>query len=154
MFQRTPSAVGVRNNGPTDEEWFRSIPPGWQEERIRNFTHAVTGTKPEVDLVGDGWTEVMWENTQRSTDSAEEAAALERADFEVMDALRRRVDTIVEDPETADKLKAWYGKHCKRVCFHDEYLPAFNKPNVHLVDTDGKGVEQITATGVVVAGVE
>jgi cation diffusion facilitator CzcD-associated flavoprotein CzcO len=154
VFQRTPSAVGVRNNGPTDEAWFRSLPPGWQAERIRNFTHAVTGAKPETDLVDDGWTEVMWENTQRSTDTPEEAAELERVDFEVMDRIRSRVDEIVEDRETADNLKAWYGKHCKRVCFHDEYLPSFNRPNVHLVDTDGKGVERITPTGVVVAGVE
>jgi cation diffusion facilitator CzcD-associated flavoprotein CzcO len=154
VFQRTPSAVGVRNNGPTDEAWFRSLKPGWQAERIRNFTHAVTGAKPDVDLVGDGWTSVMWENTQRSTDTPEEGAELERADFDVMEAIRRRVDTIVDDPETAGNLKAWYGKHCKRVCFHDEYLPSFNKATVHLVDTDGKGVERITPTGVVVAGVE
>jgi cation diffusion facilitator CzcD-associated flavoprotein CzcO len=71
-----------------------------------------------------------------------------------MEALRRRVDEIVEDPETAEKLKPWYGKHCKRVCFHDDYLPAFNRPNVHLVDTDGRGVDSVTPTGLVVDGVE
>jgi cation diffusion facilitator CzcD-associated flavoprotein CzcO len=71
-----------------------------------------------------------------------------------MEGFRRRIDEIVEDPETAEKLKPWYGKMCKRVCFHDEYLPTFNRPNVHLVDTAGKGVERITATGAVVDGVE
>lgn len=154
VFQRTPSAVGERNNGPTDVEWFKSLKPGWQQERIRNFTQAVTGAKPEVDLVKDGWTEYMWEDTHVKVDSLEEAAALERSDFESMEKLRRRVDAIVEDPETAAKLKPWYGKHCKRMCFHDEYLPSFNRPNVHLVDTDGQGVERITADGVVVAGEE
>jgi cation diffusion facilitator CzcD-associated flavoprotein CzcO len=154
VFQRTPSAVGVRNNGPTDVEWFKTLEPGWQAERIRNFTEAVTGRKPQVDLVGDGWTEVMWEDTQSRADSPEDAERLELSDFETMEALRRRVDEVVEDPETAEKLKPWYGKHCKRVCFHDEYLPAFNEPNVHLVDTDGRGVEEITATGVVVDGTE
>jgi cation diffusion facilitator CzcD-associated flavoprotein CzcO len=154
VFQRTPSAVGVRNQAPTDVEWFKSLPPGWQAERIRNFTQAVTGVQPEKDLVNDGWTEVMWVNTQRVPSSPEEAEELERSDFETMEALRRRVDEIVKDPETAEKLKPWYGKNCKRVCFHDEYLPTFNKPNVHLVDTDGKGVEAITETGVVVGGVE
>jgi cation diffusion facilitator CzcD-associated flavoprotein CzcO len=154
VFQRTPSAVGVRNNGPTDVEWFESLEPGWHEERLRNFTQAVTGEKPARDLVHDGWTEVMWENTQEATEDPERAAELERSDFETMEALRRRVEEIVDDPETAEKLKPWYGKHCKRVCFHDEYLPAFNRPNVHLVDTDGRGVERITADGVVVAGEE
>ena len=154
VFQRTPSAVGVRDNGPTDEAWFRSLEPGWQQERLVNFTEAVTGEKPDRDLVGDGWTAALWENTQRPAASEGEAAELERIDFAVMEDLRRRVDEVVEDPETADKLKPWYGKHCKRVCFHDEYLPAFNRPNVHLVDTDGRGVDRITEAGPVVDGVE
>jgi cyclohexanone monooxygenase len=154
VFQRTPSAVGVRNNGPTDEAWFAGLPPGWHEERVRNFTQAVTGRKPERDLVGDGWTEVMWEDTQTAVDDAARAEALELSDFRTMEAIRDRVDELVEDPDTAERLKPWYGKHCKRVCFHDEYLPAFNRPNVHLVDTDGRGVEAITATGVVANGQE
>jgi cation diffusion facilitator CzcD-associated flavoprotein CzcO len=154
VFQRTPSAVGQRDNGPTDEEWYRSLTPGWHEERVRNFTQAVTGRKPDVDLVGDGWTKVMWEDTQVLPDDPERAAELERSDFETMQELRDRVERIVEDPATAEALKPWYGKHCKRVCFHDDYLPAFNRPNVHLVDTDGRGVEAVTPDGVVANGVE
>jgi cation diffusion facilitator CzcD-associated flavoprotein CzcO len=154
VFQRTPAAVGVRGQRPTDVDWFESLEPGWQQERIVNFTQAVTGAQPEVDLVGDGWTEVMWVDTQRGAASEEEAEALERSDFETMEAIRRRVDEIVEDPETAEKLKPYWGKHCKRVTFHDEYLPAFNQRNVHLVDTDGRGVDELTARGPVVNGVE
>ena len=154
VFQRTPAAVGVRNQQPTDVEWFRNLEPGWQKKRIVNFTQAVTGAQPEVDLVDDGWTEVMWVDTQRSPESEEEGEALERSDFETMEAIRRRIDEIVQDPETAAKLKPYWGKHCKRVCFHDDYLPAFNLPNVHLVDTDGRGVDEITARGPVVKGVE
>ena len=152
VFQRTPSAVGVRANGPTDVEWFKSLEPGWQKERMRNFTDAVTGEKPEVSLVQDGWTEVLWEDTQTQPDTPEELAALERSDFETMESLRHRIDELVEDPETAEALKPWYGKHCKRICFHDEYLQSFNEPNVHLVDTDGRGVQQMTAAGPVVDG--
>ena len=154
VFQRTPAAVGVRNQQPTDVEWFRSLPPGWQEDRIVNFTMAVTGAQPEVDLVGDGWTEAMWVDTQKAAESEEDAEALERIDFEVMEGIRRRVEEVVEDPETAEKLKPFWGKHCKRVCFHDDYLAAFNRPNVHLVDTEGRGVDQITRHGPVVDGVE
>lgn len=43
---------------------------------------------------------------------------------------------------------------CKRPAFHNEYYAAFNRPNVELVDTDGKGVSHLTPTGVVVAGAE
>lgn len=154
VFQRTPSAVGVRNNGPTDEEWFRSLQPGWQAERIRNFTEAVTGKHPDRNLVADGWTEVMWDDTQSAGSTPEQVEELERSDFETMEAIRRRVDEVVEDPATAEALKPWYGKHCKRVCFHDEYLPAFNRDNVHLVDTEGRGVDRVTPGGVVVDGTE
>ena len=81
-------------------------------------------------------------------------AAFEDSDFEKMEEIRARIDAIVEDRDTAYRLKAWYRQLCKRPCFHDEYLQAYNPPGTHLVDTDGKGVERITATGVVVAGVE
>ena len=65
----------------------------------------MTGAQPEVDLVGDGWTEVMWVDTHRAAESEEEVEVLERSDFETMGAIRRRIDEIVEDPETAEKLK-------------------------------------------------
>ena len=154
VFQRTPGAVGVRNQQDTDVEWFTNLESGWQRERIINFTLAVTGAQPEVDMVSDGWTELMWVDTQSAVSTKEEAAELERIDFEAMESIRNRIDEIVENPETAAKLKPYWGKHCKRVCFHDDYLPSFNLPNVHLVDTDGRGVDQITAKGVVVDGVE
>jgi cyclohexanone monooxygenase len=60
----------------------------------------------------------------------------------------------VEDEETAEALKPYYRQFCKRPCFHNEYLDAFNRPNVTLVDTQGKGVERITEKGVVVDGQE
>src|ERR1700722_2907158 len=153
VFQRTPGAVGVRGQQPTDVEWFKKLEPGWQHERIVNFTQAVTGAQPDIDLVSDGWTQVMWVDTQKAVDP-DEAAALERIDFEVMEGIRRRVQDVVEDPETAEKLKPYWGKHCKRVCFHDDYLAAFNRPNVHLVDTEGRGVDEITRRGPMVNGVE
>jgi len=154
VFQRTPAAVGVRNNGPTDVEWFQSLEPGWQQERMRNFTSVVTGELPDVDLVDDGWTKVMRYDTRFPGETEEETRQLEQIDFEIMQELRARVLEEVDDPELAEKLLPWYGKHCKRVCFHDEYLPALNMDHVHLVDTAGKGVDEITATSVIAAGEE
>jgi cation diffusion facilitator CzcD-associated flavoprotein CzcO len=154
VFQRTPSPVGVRGQQPIDGAWFRSLPPGWQAERTRNFTEVVTGARPDRDLVGDGWGEALRIDTQRQPASEEERAELEAIDLAVMEGFRRRVDEIVEDPETAEGLKPWYGKHCKRLCFHDEYLQSFNLRNVHLVDTDGRGVREMSAAGPVVDGTE
>jgi cation diffusion facilitator CzcD-associated flavoprotein CzcO len=154
VFQRTPSAVGVRGQRPTDEAWFKALEPGWQAKRMHNFTQVVTGGQPDEDLVADGWSHVLRIDTQRQAADEADAAALEAIDMEVMDALRRRVDEVIDDPELAEKLKPWYGKHCKRICFHDEYLQAFNQPNVHLVDTDGYGVREMSPLGPVVDGQE
>ncbi|MCB0995436.1 MAG: NAD(P)/FAD-dependent oxidoreductase, partial [Acidimicrobiales bacterium] len=156
VFQRTPSAVGPRNQRDTDPaEWAEiTAKPGWQQERIENFTGMITGKNPPVDLVKDGWTELLGEDPKRPPRDDEDAKYLELMDFQKMQTIRDRIDEIVQDPETADKLKPWYKVSCKRPCFHDDYLPAFNRDNVTLVDTDGYGVERITENAVVVDGQE
>jgi len=78
----------------------------------------------------------------------------EISDFQKMNKTRARVEATVADPATAEALKPWYRPWCKRPTFNDEFLPTFNRPNVTLVDTNGKGVELITEKGVVVDGVE
>ena len=154
VFQRTAACVGVRNNKPTDPEWFKSLKPGWQAERTRNFTQAVTGAQPAVDMIDDEWTKMNWVDTRKLPENDEEALELERIDFENMERVRQRIADVIKDPVTAELMMPWYSQSCKRPCFHDEYLPAFNRPNVHLVDTDGKGVNEINEHGVIVNGVE
>jgi cation diffusion facilitator CzcD-associated flavoprotein CzcO len=82
------------------------------------------------------------------------AAERQIADFEKMEQVRARASAIVKDQDTAESLKPWYNQFCKRPCFHDEYLQTFNKLNVKLVDTKGKGVEDITEKGIVANGQE
>jgi cation diffusion facilitator CzcD-associated flavoprotein CzcO len=154
VFQRTAACVGVRNNKPTDPEWFKSLKPGWQAERTRNFTQAVTGAQPAVDMIDDEWTKMNWVDTRKLPENDEEALELERIDFENMERVRQRIADVIEDPATAELMMPWYSQSCKRPCFHDEYLPAFNRPNVHLVDTDGKGVNEINESGVIVNDVK
>ena len=74
---------------------------------------------------------------------------MELADFRKMESIRARVDQLVEDGDTAEALKPYYRQFCKRPCFHDEYLQTFNRPNVTLVDTGGRGVNEINAKGIV-----
>ncbi len=161
MFQRTPSSIDVRDNRPTDPEWAASLEPGWQQRRMENFNNLVTGIPEPEDLVGDGWTDIIGKlllqmRQADTTDVSPEGLAktVELADFEKMEPIRSRVDTIVNDPATAEALKPYYRQFCKRPCFHDDYLDTFNRPNVTLVDTDGKGVDRITERGVVVGDTE
>jgi cation diffusion facilitator CzcD-associated flavoprotein CzcO len=162
VFQRTPSSVDVRDNRPTDPEWFAGIAtPGWQRRWLENFAANQSGAAAEQDLVMDGWTDISRRVRAKAMSLPpgeltfeKLMTALEEADFEKMEQIRARCDAIVKDRETAQALKAWYRQLCKRPCFHDEYLQAFNLPGTHLVDTDGQGVERITEAGVVAAGRE
>ena len=161
VFQRTPSSIDVRNNRPTDPEWAASLGPGWQKRRMENFNTLVSGGFEPEDLVNDGWTDIIGKLLVmlRNADATDMspggiAKTVELADFEKMESIRARVDTIVNDPATANALKPFYRQFCKRPCFHDEYLDTFNRPNVTLVDTDGRGVDRITERGVVVGETE
>jgi cyclohexanone monooxygenase len=145
----------VRANRPTEDAWAASLGPGWQRERIVNFTTLTSGGMAEQDLVMDGWTDIIGKLLTRLRESNGAvdgglAGVMELADFDKMEQVRSRVDAVVTDPATAEALKPWYRQFCKRPCFHDEYLQAFNNPNVTLVDTDGRGVDRITPAGVVV----
>jgi cyclohexanone monooxygenase len=111
-------------------------------------------------MVSDGWTDII-RNLSTMGASDEDlaspealAAKIELADFQKMEEIRARVDSSVSDPATAESLKPYYRQFCKRPCFHDDYLPTFERPNVTLVDTQGRGVERISERGVVVDGKE
>ncbi|KAL1838747.1 hypothetical protein VTJ49DRAFT_2245 [Mycothermus thermophilus] len=170
VFQRTPSAVSWRGQRPTDPvEWKTKIAykKGWQRERCLNYDSYLTDAAEEgqKNLVADGWTEMpaysgvlgsprypIVEPTPEKI--AEHVGRLYKLDMARSERVRARTEEIVKDPETANKLKAWYPCWCKRPTFSDEYLQSFNQPNVHLVDTDGKGVDAANQSGLAVAGKE
>lgn len=65
-----------------------------------------------------------------------------------------RTYTLSSVANRSQRLQAWYAGWCKRPCFHDEYLQAFNLPSTHLIDTEGKGIEALTENGIVANGKE
>ncbi len=148
-FQRTPSSVDIRADKPTDPDWWASLKPGWQRERMVNFTNLVNGTAQDVDLVDDGWTHNFIDARDEDVDGVDPT---QMANFRKMESVREHISKVVKDQKTAEALKPWYNYFCKRPCFNDYYLQSFNKPNVHLVDTDGKGVERIDETGIWAGG--
>jgi cyclohexanone monooxygenase len=159
VFQRTPSSIDVRGNRDTDRDWAASLAPGWHRRRMENFNNLVSGVPEPEDLVDDGWTDIIGKllvmvQSAENADLSPEGLAktMELADFEKMEEIRARVESIVGDPVTAEALKPYYRQFCKRPCFHDDYLATFNRPNVTLVDTQGRGVERITENAVVALG--
>ncbi|MET9157799.1 NAD(P)/FAD-dependent oxidoreductase [Streptomyces parvulus] len=161
VFQRTPSTVDVRANRRTTARDVGADHDGWACERRDNFLQIVSGESVERDLVADQWTagagllEKLLPSFRRPSDRQGFEAAYEIADAEKMNAIRARVEHVVADADTAERLKPWYRYACKRPTFSDAYLQAFNRDNVTLVDTaDTHGIERMTEHGVVVGDTE
>ena len=156
VFQRTPCSVDERGNRPTSLEWAGTLEPGWQKDRVLNFSYWTSGIKQGEDMVSDSWTNLLGQPTAVAGGVVEQIdpEEMQRAEFLKMEHVRKRIDSIVEDPAVAESLKPYYNYFCKRPGFSDDYLPVYNRPNVTLVDTQGKGVERITPSGVVVDGKE
>ncbi|KAK7430491.1 hypothetical protein QQZ08_003010 [Neonectria magnoliae] len=163
VFQRTPSYCGARMQKETDLETWSKVAhgKGWQLERQRNFNSFLSNSPAAVDLVSDGWTEqralagLTGHPKLITPDKIEDhLASLFELDVPRAEKVRARVDEVVRDATTAEKLKAWYSGWCKRPTFHDDYLEAFNQPNVTLVDTDGKGIDRYTPNGLEANGVQ
>lgn len=134
VFQRTPSSIDIRDDWPTDPNWARKLKPGWQAKRRKRA------------IMGPQQTEAQ--QAQRAAMSREEKIQRqENSNIDYMMRIHARIDEIVKDQATADALKPWYMFMCKRPCFHNDYLPTYNRPNVHLVDTHGKGITAITEQG-------
>ena len=160
VFQRTPSSIDVRDQRETSVEEFRewAKEPGWAKARRARFakiSQGRTALKANDDYLA-GRVNDFRERKQHSEQISPEELVQKQLDsnFRIMEQIRARVDAIVEDPATAAALKPYYPYGCKRPTFHDEYLPTFNLPHVHLVDTAPKGVSQINAQGVVHDGKE
>ena len=153
VVQRTPAVVNIRGNHPTDPTWARTLKPGWQHARMANFEQVMLGTERESDLVGDEWSN-FWEVPSIDPDATPETIAkiVQRLDLQKMEQARARIDSIVKDPVTAAALKPYYNRYCRRPTFSDEYLPAFNRPNVKLIDTEGRGLDRITENAIVFDG--
>ena len=160
VFQRTPSSIDERNNHPTTDEWKENLSQGWQQKRIDNFNAVVSGKVFTENMVQDGWSSTIEMMIKKIDsvglpDSKEEFDLLsEKVDFEKMSQLRRRIDQTVKDKKVAEALKPWYRQWCKRPCFHDQYLNTYNRKNVTLVDTLGKGIERIKDNKILANGQE
>ena len=141
VFQRTPSSIDIRDDWPTDPNWARRLKPGWQAKR-RERVLALSEPSPEDKA------------KMEAMPREEKIRRQENANIDYMMRIHKRIDDTVKDPGTADSLKPWYMFMCKRPCFHNEYLPSFNQPNVTLIDTQGKGITEIGEKGPMFEGDE
>ncbi len=160
VFQRTPSTIDIHDQRETTEEerlsWGRE--PGWARARRARYAKISAGRAAALadddylsGKVADFKERRVYERQLTPEELMEKQL---NSNFRIMEQIRARIDAIVEDPKTAAALKPYYPYACKRPTFHDEYLPTFNLPHVHLVDTAPIGVTKINERGVVHEGVE
>ena len=160
VFQRTPSTIDVRDQRKTTTEeadhWRQE--PGWavaRRERLATISAGRTALKANDDFLSGKVDHVKAPKEHATPLPPEELIQRQlNTNFRIMEQIRGRIDAIVNDPKIAETLKPYYSYGCKRPTFHDEYLPAFNLPNVHLVDTAPTGVSRINEQGVVHGGVD
>lgn len=160
VFQRTPSTIDVRDQRETTDEERRtwSKEPGWARARRARYA-LISGGRAAAQANDDYLSGKVADFKERKVHEREISPdeLLEKqldSNFRIMEQIRARVDAIVKDPKTAAALKPYYPYACKRPTFHDEYLPTFNLPHVHLVDTAPIGVQRINERGVVHDGIE
>ncbi len=152
VVQRTPSAVEARDNRKTDPQWWNSLKPGWWEDRAFNFAAVSLGVTLD-DQIGDNWSSTWKRFTiagrqDMAGGRSDDISFTQKADYAKMDEIRTRIDRIVKDPVTAEALKPWYNWYCKRPLFVDGYYEAFNRDNVSLIDTMGKGLTRISENSI------
>ena len=161
VFQRTPSSVDVRANRPTDPEWFADprarlaaasgmrelpdpAPPAASPTRTWSRTAGPTSPSASAPIV---------EKRPARLARAADRAASRLADYDKMEEIRARVDASSPTRHRGGA-QTVVPALCKRPCFHDEYLQAFNRDNVTWSTPTAAASSRSTADGVVVDGVE
>ena len=148
------SGEDLVNDGWT--EIFRTILQALRSggpSKIRMASWAVTSIFSK-DLYTKGFKQYMANKFMKHVGEGNITNKVEMVDFAKMEQIRSRADNVVSDPNTAESLKPYYRQFCKRPCFHDEYLDTYNRENVTLVDTNGKGLDKITDKGILFEGKE
>ena len=150
------NAISINSSGEVSDGWteaFRLLFGSIRDRapsKLRMFSWAVTSVvSPELYKLG--FKQFL---TNKAMTYMDVRNAMQMADYQKMEKVRARADEVVQDKDTAESLKPYYNQFCKRPCFHDEYLQTFNLPNVELIDTDGKGLSEISEKGIIYDGKE
>jgi cyclohexanone monooxygenase len=163
VFQRTPSYSVPARNRPLSPEEEAEIKANYREFRARNhampaglgsrFTWNDTSALAVTDEEREREYEARWEIGGFAFlgafgDTALNAEANEYA----AEFVRRKIASIVEDPEVAELLMPRQRIGCKRLCLDTGYYETFNRPNVHLVDISNTPIDRIVESGLVIGG--
>jgi hypothetical protein len=142
VFQRTPSAVGVRGNAADRRGVVRRWSRAGRPSACATSPRRSPASSPTATWSATAGPRCCGRTPRREAASRRSGPS-SSADFETMEGCgphrrdrRGPGHRRGSSPGTASTASG--------ICFHDEYLQSFNEPNVHLVDTDGRGVREMS----------
>jgi cation diffusion facilitator CzcD-associated flavoprotein CzcO len=158
VFQRTPSFSMPMRNSPLDAQYMAQIKQNYPALRAaakNSFTGGVrsVSSRPffsvpvaeRQELMEDGWRRGGLAFMGTFSDLLFNAEANEI----VAEFVRNKIDEVVKDPETAERLKPrGYPIFARRPVLDTNYYEAFNRSNVSLVDCLSDPIVEITERGV------
>jgi cation diffusion facilitator CzcD-associated flavoprotein CzcO len=158
VFQRTPSFTMPMRNQKLDPDFVAEVKRNYTgiREAARNSpnggvrpwtTRAFFSVTPSSrrDLLEDAWKSGGLAMLGTFTD----LLSNEEANGHVADFVRSKIDEVVADPDTAEKLKPRdYPIFARRPCLDTGYYETYNQPNVHLIDCVTDPIVEITERGV------
>lgn len=158
VFQRTPNFSVPAHNGPIDQEWFDKIKANYPElrERSRHTTMGIPHDRRQqaaIDVSPEERRRVFEDHWPkggfRVSSCFNDLMRNKESNDALSDFVRDKISEIVDDPETAAKLKPYgYPNTGKRICVDTNYYATFNRDNVELVDVKSDPIQEITPTGV------
>ena len=161
VFQRTPNFSVPAQNRPlaSDEiEQFRSASNALREKARRtpagvNYPPPLGAALAAGEVARDQEFRRRWEAGGAAFLYAfEDLLTSEAANNHAASFVRSRIDEIVDDPNTADKLKPMgYPIGAKRICTDTDYYKTFNRSNVSLVDLRTDPIVELTEDGISLA---
>jgi cation diffusion facilitator CzcD-associated flavoprotein CzcO len=158
VFQRTPSFTMPMRNKPLDAEYVAQVKRHYPALRAAARNTAIGGVRPQssrplfsvtpqdrLELMEDSWARGGLAFLGTFSDLLTNAEANEI----VAEFVRGKISEVVQDPDTAERLKPrGYPIFARRPCLDTNYYESFNRPNVHLVDLLEDPIERLTACGV------
>ncbi len=158
VFQRSPQYTVPIGNGPLSEDFSKDIKANYDAtwKQIKGSMVAFGFEESTVPAAGlpvaetDKVFEAAWNSGggfrfmfETYSDIAVDAGSNEAA----CTFIRKKIDEIVDDPETAEKLKP-YDLYAKRPLCDSGYYATYNRDNVSLVDVKAHPIIEITPNGV------
>ncbi len=165
VFQRTPQFTVPARNAPMDPAYESRIKENYASFRAQNYRNPVAmdmrvdRSRPKTFEVSEEERDAVydrcWEEGGISFWLAfRDSSTNPEAGEDIARYMRKKIASIVKDPDTAASLMPDHLYGCKRPCIDTDYYKTFNRPNVTLVDVRGEGVECATERGVRAGGKE